>query len=394
MPRHLLCLLCSLFCLCVGTPLVASSSTSTAPVAYIYVTSNYGYPGNTNRIVGYAADANGKLTEVPGSPFPNSNVSSMAVNGKYLFASSNANNVESDIDTYLLANDGSLKRVDTTNVGKFPDSTCASPGALTLDHSGATLYSFTYNADCSGTDDAYQSLNIVKTTGGLKYLSETLPNSNTLYPLTFIGNNVYAYEASCIFDFDSIEGFKRDSDGSLVQVSIAAPLPAAPEDELYCPSYATADRTNHLAMDMVPVVRPGDPARAGGTGNDQIASYIVDESNGNLMTNSTAGDMPHTAVVHVKTMSMAPSGKLLAVGGTKGLQIFHFNGGAPLTVDTGRLTTFEIDQIFWDNDNHLYAIGRSAGKLFVFTVTPTSAMEAKGSPYTITQPNSLIVQPK
>lgn len=392
MPRRLLCLLCVLSCLCVGTTLVASANTP-APVAYIYVTSNYGYPGNTNRIAGYAADANGKLTQVPGSPFPGSNVSSMAVNGKYLFASSNANNAE-DIDTYLLGNDGSLKRVDTTNVEKFPDSTCASAGALTLDPTGVTLYPFIYNADCSGSDDAYQSLNIVKTSGSLKYLSETFPNLNTLYPLTFIGNNVYAYEASCIFDIDSIEGFKRDSNGSLVQISIDATLPAAPKDELYCPEYATADRTNHVALDMHPVVRPGDPPRAGGTGDDQIASYTVDESNGNLMTTSTEANMPHTAVVHVRTMSMAPSGKLLAVGGTKGLQIFHFNGGDPLTVDTGRLTTDEIDQIFWDNDNHLYAIGRSAGKLFVFTVTPTGVTEAHGSPYTITQPSNLVVAPR
>jgi hypothetical protein len=393
MPRRLLCLLYLLSCLCVGTSLVAYAD-ATAPVAYVYVTSNYGYPGNTNRIVGYAVDANGKLTQVPGSPFPNSNVSSMAVNGKYLFASSNANNNAGDIDTYLLGNDGSLKRVDTTNVEKFPDSTCASPGALLLDHTGVTLYSFTYNADCSGTDDAYQSLDIVKTSGSLKYLSETFPNLNTLYPLTFIGNNVFAYEASCIFDIDSIEGFKRDSNGSLAQVSIDATLPTAPKDEMYCPSFATADRTNHLALDMHPVVRPGDPAPTGGTGDDQIATYTVDESNGNLMTTSTEKNMPRAAVVHVRTMSMAPSGKLLAVGGTKGLQIFHFNGGDPLTVDTGRLTTDEIDQVFWDNDNHLYAIGRSAGKLFVFTVTPTSATEAKGSPYTITQPTSLIVAPK
>ncbi len=393
MPRRLSSLLCLLSCLSVGTSLGASTN-PIAPVATIYVASNYGYPGHANRIVGYAADVSGKLTEVPGSPFPNSNVSSMAVNGKYLFASSNANEGGSNIYSYLLGDNGSLKLVDTANVEKFPDSTCAQPGALLLDHTGTTLYAFTYNADCSGTDDGYQSLRISKTTGSLNYLSETLPNQNTLYPLSFIGNNLYAYEASCISDFDSIESYKRESNGSLVQVSINAPLPRAPEDELYCPWYATADRTNHLAMDMAPVVSPGYPVPAGGTGNDQIASYTVDKSNGNLMTTSTEKDMPHTAVIRVRTMSMAPSGKLLAVGGTHGLQIFHFNGGDPLTLDTGLLTKDAINQIFWDNDNHLYAIGTTAGKLFVFTVTPTSASQAAGSPYTITQPNSLIVQPK
>jgi hypothetical protein len=46
----------------------------------------------------------------------------------------------------------------------------------------------------------------------------------------------------------------------------------------------------------------------------------------------------------------------------------------PLNLDneTGLLTTDEVDQVFWDNDNHLYAIGQAAGKLFVFTGTPTT----------------------
>jgi hypothetical protein len=91
---------------------------------------------------------------------------------------------------------------------------------------------------------------------------------------------------------------------------------------------------------------------------------------------------------------MSPGGKLLAVGGTAGLQVFHFNGGKPITHYTGLLTTKEVDQFFWDNDHHLYAISRSAGKLFVFTITPTSVRQAPGSPYTITNPSNIIVLPK
>jgi hypothetical protein len=91
---------------------------------------------------------------------------------------------------------------------------------------------------------------------------------------------------------------------------------------------------------------------------------------------------------------MAPSGKLLAVAGTAGLQVFHFNGASPITHDTGLLTKDHVDQVFWDNDNHLYAISQGAGKLFVFTVTPTSANQATGSPYTISNPLDLAVQPR
>jgi hypothetical protein len=53
-----------------------------------------------------------------------------------------------------------------------------------------------------------------------------------------------------------------------------------------------------------------------------------------------------------------------------------------------------VDQFFWDNSNHLYAISQSAGKLFVFTVTPTSATQAPGSPYNISHPQNIAVQPE
>jgi hypothetical protein len=91
---------------------------------------------------------------------------------------------------------------------------------------------------------------------------------------------------------------------------------------------------------------------------------------------------------------MAPSGKLLAVAGTNGVQVFHFNGANPPTAYTPLLTTDSINQMFWDNDNHLYAINQIGGNMHVFTVTPTSYTEAPGSPYTVSQPESIAVQPE
>jgi hypothetical protein len=46
----------------------------------------------------------------------------------------------------------------------------------------------------------------------------------------------------------------------------------------------------------------------------------------------------------------------------------------------------------WDKANHLYALG--IGKLFVYTVTPTSITEAPGSPYSIPEASSVIVLSK
>lgn len=104
--------------------------------------------------------------------------------------------------------------------------------------------------------------------------------------------------------------------------------------------------------------------------------------------------MPTSAVKYVADISMSPTGNLLAVAGTAGLQIFHFNGTNPITHYTGLLSQDQVDQLFWDNNNHLYAISHSANKLFVFTITPTSVSQAPGSPYTITNPQNITVLPK
>jgi hypothetical protein len=104
---------------------------------------------------------------------------------------------------------------------------------------------------------------------------------------------------------------------------------------------------------------------------------------------------------------MSPSGKLLAVAsltdysackcgsgswGTAGLQVFHFNGSSPITHYTATLTKTPINSVHWDNANHLYALSYSTGKLYVYTITPTSITPVSGSPYTIGSPTGLFVR--
>jgi hypothetical protein len=205
--------------------------------------------------------------------------------------------------------------------------------------------------------------------------------------LSVIGNNEYGYSAGCCKFTPSVFGYKRNSDGSLTALNINPSIPAAPSGEMYCPYLAAADPTNHVAVSLTPT------SEYSTVGQPQLAVYTADSS-GNLTTTSTASNMPKTAVTQVIDMSMAPSGKLLAVSGTTGLQVFHFNGASPITHYTGLLTSARVDQMFWDKASHLYAISQSAGKLFVFTVTPTSVSQAPGSPYAISHPHNIIVLPK
>jgi hypothetical protein len=365
------------------TNLNAESSTTaaTSPAAWVYVSSTL-RGGSVNEIEAFDAEPNGKLTVVPGSPFQE-NVTSMAVNGKYLFA---VNSNGFDIDSYLLESDGALHFATTTNASQPGD--CNSLGELVLDHTGATLYDMEFRGSgCA--NNTFESFAVNRPSGGLKDLGNSSANNWLYLPVSFTGNNVYAYTASCLGDmYWGIFGFQRGSNGLLTEIDSSGAPPTPPTGYFYCPSQAAADPTDHVAITMQPVNQsnfsPDKPP--------QLATYTAD-AKGNLSTTSTAGNMPTTAVVSVTDTGMSPSGKLFAVGGTGGLQIFHFNGASPITDYTGLLTTAEVDQFFWDNENHLYAIGTAANKLWVFTVTPTSYSQAPGSPYTINAPHSVIVQP-
>jgi len=361
---------------------VIDAATSDSPVAYVYVSSTL-KGGNVNEIKAFAAASDGKLTAVSGSPFQE-NVTNMAANGKYLFATNSSGTA---IESYSIESDGALRYAATTDTAQSND--CNVLGPLFLDHTGKSLYDMEFNG--SGCDNnTYVTFSVDKSNGGLKDPGNSSGNAWLYLPASFIGDNVYAYSANCIEDsYWGIYGFKRSADGLLTEININAAPPTPPEGYFYCPSLAAADPTDHVAISMQPVNQEDfSPDRL-----PQLATYTAD-AEGNLTTTSTRSNMPKTSVVSVTDLKMSPSGKLLAVGGTEGLEIFHFNGSKPITSYTGILKKDEINQFFWDNHNHLYAISWSADKLYVFTVTPTSYSEAPGSPYAVSQPQNVIVQPE
>ncbi len=96
-------------------------------------------------------------------------------------------------------------------------------------------------------------------------------------------------------------------------------------------------------------------------------------------------------------MRMSPSGKLLAVGSANGLEVFHFNGGAPVTVYKKLLAGDKVIQCLWDNNNHLFALVSNTspyGQLHEYTITPTSFTEVAGSPVAVSHPKAMAIQPK
>jgi hypothetical protein len=351
---------------------IGSQGASSAPVAYVYVSSLIG--NLKYQVVGYQAAGNGALTPIPGSPFAD-DVTSLALNGAWLFG---VDQTGQNIDSYSIGSNGAPTYKDkyTTSLagGGLYD--------LFLDHTGSSLYAIYYT-----TNNDYLSQSIDQATGQLSFLNDLSGGPDHNVPLSFIGNNKFAYASSCYHFTSEIFGVQRASDGTLSYLNITPPFPAEKSGGFYCPWAAAADPANHLAIALTPLT-----SNWGSDGPTQLAVYTADSS-GNLTTTSTYQNMPSVLTQGAQTYWMSPSGKYLAVGGA-GLQIFHFNGANPITQFTGLLTTDTIDKAYWDNANHLYAISQNAGKLYVFSVTSTQATQAPGSPHKIKAPQSLIVLPR
>jgi hypothetical protein len=381
MVRKITMFLSALLWVCASTVLASAQTTSSpteasVPVAYIYVSSAVN--SSTNQINGYSAAANGALIPIPGSPFADS-VNYLALNGSWLFGVEwgGANNL-GNIFSYSIGSNGALSQKDTYTV---PNGQAIS---ILPDHTGATLY-----ADAnSGDANDFLALSIDQSTGFLTEAGDLSLGPGDDGPFVFIGNNEFAY-TSFTYEFTgTILGAQRASDGALSLISnFSAPLPTAKSGEGYWPGRAAADPTNHLAIAVVP------NASEKQVGPAQLATY-TSESDGSLTTNSTWENMPSVLVGTINDYWMSPSGKFLAVGGSSGLQLFHFNGANPITKFTGLITKDAISQLFWDNSNHLYAISTNSGQVFVFTVTSKGVTQAPGSPHAITSPSNLIVLPK
>lgn len=358
---------------------VTQSRSGNGAVAYVYVANSTG--GDANEITAFAANQNGRLTPIPGSPFME-DVRYMVVNGTYLMA---ASRTAPDIESYRIAENGALSFALSTDYQQV-QAGCGAVQQMIFDHSGQSLYLTESEMDCA--NNGVTNWGVDQPTGGLNYLGATQTGNWNAYAAYFIGNDKYAYTAfngSCMYY--SMNGFERQSNGALTEFNPQPNSPTPPSGVgAYVPQLGAADPTNHVAFFEIPANPPGCAS-----GARRLAVYTANAS-GRLSTSSTWKNMPATSIQTVFDMKMSPSGKLLAVSGQQGLQVFHFNGAQPITHYTPLLTTDPVTQMFWDNDNHLYAIS-SAGRLHVFTITPTSYREAAGSPYTIDKPQFIIVQP-
>jgi hypothetical protein len=351
------------------------AAASASPVAYVYV-------ARPTHIDGFAVSSSGKLTAVPGSPFSNIALGHLSVTKKYLFGSGDDG---TNIYTFSIAANGSLKQVAVTDPHKYDPVSCTGVGPIQLDHTGATLYNYAQN--CDGGYAYYQAFKI-ESNGELQYVGNVQDGiPDHLTPLSFLGNNQFAYQTFGSGDYTF--GMKRESSGELVNGNTTTEPPQTKKDLTYYNNgeLLATDPTDHVA---IPVYEHIDPS----TDEPAVLATYTADSHGNLTTKSTIDNMPGIALYYVSSMSISPSGKLLATGqrddaGHAGIQVFHFNGGNPITHFTGLLGKEDAVQFGWDSENHLYAL--SSDKLYVYTATTSSVKEASGSPYSIPEAVSVIV---
>jgi hypothetical protein len=334
---------------------------------------------NSSELDGYSAASDGTLTLLPGSPFWTTNdlyVTGLANTAHWLFVSDGVY-----IYSFSIASTGALKQVSSINAAQYYGFSGTVGANLVLDHTGSTLYAL---ADDGLGDNEFQFFTKNSATGALTYFGST--GVGIAYgELKFSGNNLYAYGFGCFQDESHSYGFSRGSDGTLTTLNLNVPIPTYPNGT-YCLDTAAADPASNLAVAMY-LETTGPPSPPA-----WLAVYTADSS-GNLTTNSTYLNMPTAAVDSLDDIVASPTGNLLALGGTSGLQVFHFNGSNQITPYTGLLATHEVRSLAWDKHNHLYGISPS-GRLYSFTVTPTGHHQDPGSPYTITDPQTITVLSK
>jgi hypothetical protein len=180
-------------------------------------------------------------------------------------------------------------------------------------------------------------------------------------------------------------GFRRESSGALEVMGVDVVGPPL-NGGSYLVEFPDASPANYVALQLFP----------NGQNPFQVGSYTVNSS-GQLSTTNTSSDMPTSALLGASS-TFSPSGNMFVLYADSGynqdgqlvpggIEIYNFNGVAPLTLYKKLLTGTSIDRVEWDNQNHLYAISTSGNMLYVFTVTSTSITQdaawSIGAPYSM-----------
>jgi hypothetical protein len=344
-------------------------------VAYLYV-------AGSTQISGYSAAATGQLTPLLGLPIPAS-VTHLSTTSKTVFGPGADNE---NIYSFNIGPGGLLVPGPVTNVQQYNTNGC--PGKLgptQIDYAGKYLYSLVIDIDCAngvGTH-VYPILKGGSLGEGIGWYTQ-IEHAGPPNPIRLLGTDQYAFITGCSHDgsdFTPTTLIYHTGNtvfpGGLVPDGQYndAPEPSDPQN-FYCPAMLAGDPSNHLAY----AFRKYYPSISELSTPYFLASYTVD-TQGNLTTESNYTNMPAANIGTLSAMSISPSGNLLAVAGSYGFELFHFNGGSPITKIGSLVPSDPVAQVAWDKAGHLYVL--TASSLYVYTATATGVENAPGSPHTL-----------
>jgi hypothetical protein len=364
----------------------AATGTSTN-VARVYVQTAKG-------VNVYTTSSTGKLTLMSGSPFKNTVGLMIGTAGSHFITVGTTY-----IHSYAIKSTGGIgAQVAQINTALYPGAAdCGTTTTFggTIDRTGTAAY---IQLDGPEICSALQTYKINATTGAFTFggVAEFGPNIES--PLVVTGNNGHAYTFTQYYCEKQFGRFYRDSFGAMNgDGSSTITLPPPDPGGVYFPLAIASDNQNVRTGHMAVAVHE-DFGECGTSAAPALASFTVDYY-GNLSYN---GAMVKTAI-NPALMAINPQGNLLAVSATAadpyytkdgpGLQVFHFNGGKPITGYSNILTKDPISSVAWDKSYHLYATSRATNKLYIFTITPTSITPVAGSPFTLSGPSTLVVRP-
>lgn len=360
----------------------AASTPSTAAYVYIQI------QGPEGSVYGFNASSTGQLSTISGSPFKPAGLVIGGTASKFFTLG------QTLIHSYPIGSSGALgsqlaqEPVFDYNGSECGGGTSGQDGAV-LDHTGKYIYvmlddGFKDNASCG----AYQTY-LINSDGAFSFDGETQINGGTEdsgvsgFGLpSILGSESFAYSEDMVGggpENTYVLGFRRESAGTLEyssDISVKTPPVSGGYYAPVSPDASPSGNTVVLQLLNEWVAPP------------QLGVFSVN-SEGNLTTTNTSSNMP-TSAFDFPTTTFSPSGNLLVAyangsGSQGGIEIYETNGAAPLVLYKRVLSGTPIDQVSWDSSNHMYAISNKEGKLYVFTVTPTTVTEdtawSIGSPF-------------
>jgi hypothetical protein len=339
----------------------AQSTPSTAAYVYIQI------DGPQGAVYGFSATSTGQLHAIAGAPWKPTG--QIIGDNKSQFITLGQDNIHS----YAVESNGALgSQLEQNPYTDYAGGECGTGSTAdnnaVLDHTGKFVYIVLQTSNGISGCSSVQSFNI-NSAGAFDGVGDTVLNGvvNVTLP-SILGAETFAYAND---NNSGPIGFTRESSGALESLQFHETDPTL-SGGFYYPSFPHASPTgNYVVVQLFP--NDANPF--------QLGSYTVD-SEGNLTTTNTSTNMPTSALIGANS-TFSRSGKLYVLyagmdatpGAGEGIEIYNFNGAAPLTLYKKLLTNTPIDEVAWDNSNHMYAISKYENKLYVFTVTPTSVTE-------------------